>query len=114
MYVKDSIQIGSYKITCEDADLSTGDILINTVPNPDIHEYHVRKELSKKLVIPLRRNPDKRDIEDAPIIVPLYEIEGIASLGVGGYEVYIEKGKQFSWEEIDLQVLEVLEEFIKD
>ena len=77
-----------------------GSVLIQTCPNPNARNYHLRECLSEGT---------DSDCPAAHLI--RRNVRGLQSVYPNGYEVTIIKAALFSWEEIEAQLLPLLESF---
>jgi hypothetical protein len=95
-------------------------IKIEEVPNKAMLYFHVNKIVSTELIVDLDTSEhlkDEWDVMNESKYVPeklialteaLFAIAGITSLGFDKYEIAVEKGECFTWDEITPEVIKVI------
>ena len=78
---------------------------IETIPtNDNVRIYHARVEMTDKY----DRAERGFSLCDSEFFRQLLSVPGVQSLHGKGYEVWIEKGKAFSWDEVESKIKELI------
>ncbi len=96
-------------------------LIIERFPNDDVIVFHATVELSRsgesEFHRPLHPERDRADIENlgpiGSLLVPrLLTIPGVHFVEVDTYELSVEKGVAFTWDELMPQVFELIAEYV--
>ena len=76
-------------------------------PNPDCCSVHVSEIITEETILTFD-SPSRQWEKQIPLVVELFQIKGVRRVTVEPYEVSIEKGCVFSWDELLPRIEEVL------
>ena len=80
-------------------------------PNPDCATIHLSKKIAGESKISIGGILGGKKAEQPVFAKEIMAIDGVVSLRVDEYEVFISKGKVFDWPEILPEIINILAEF---
>lgn len=92
-------------------------IVVETHPNNECRTYHTDFEISKDHIENFWRpvRPESKEYlqklgrKGGTLVRRLLALSGIAEVTIQPYEIMVQKGQAFSWENLELQILETIE-----